>query len=151
MTSLAIIYHSQSGTSAGYARAACAGARRESGVAVELLRACDADVSALERLDGLMLVAPENAGYLAGGMKEFLDRVFYPMIARQLVLPYALVISAGNDGRNAARQAEKILSGIPCKLVAEPLVLRGETRPDHTRECADLGQALAAGLIMGIY
>lgn len=151
MTSLAIIYHSQSGTSAGYARAACSGARRESGVTIELLRACDADTVTLERVDGMIILAAENSGHLAGGMKEFLDRIFYPMMTRGLVLPYALVISAGNDGRNAARQAEKILSGIPCKLVAEPLVLRGETRSDYRQACAELGQAMAAGLNMGIY
>ena len=148
---LLIVYHSQSGTSARYAWAALQGAGREPGSSARLLRACDADTSAVAEAGGLLLVAAENSGSLAGGMKDFLDRVFYPLIARGVVIPYGLVVSAGNDGRGAAGQTGKILSGIPLKPVSEPLILRGELRPDYLAACADTGQAMAAGLLMGIF
>ena len=148
---LTIIYHSQSGTSARFAIAVLEGARREPDISVNLLRAWDADSGSVAEAAGLVLVAAENSGSLAGGMKDFLDRVFYPVIARGLVLPYALVVSAGNDGRGAATQAGRILSGIPFKPVAEPLILRGECRDEYRLACSELGQAMAAGLTMGIY
>lgn len=151
MASLLISYHSQSGASAELARAACRGARRETDAAVSLLRAWDAGIAELQAADGLLLVAAENSGGLSGGMKDFLDRVFYPAIERSLVLPYALVISAGNDGRGAVRQAARILSGIPFPPVAEPLILRGEVRLPQVQAAEELGQAMAAGLAMGIY
>jgi hypothetical protein len=151
MASLLIIYHSQSGSCARLARAAWVGARRESQVAVRLRRAWDAGIADLTAADGLLLVTAENSGSLSGGVKDFLDRSFYPAIDRGLVLPYALLVSAGNDGRGAIRQAERILSGIPFPRAAESLVLRGEVSDEHLQACGELGQAFAAGLDMGIY
>ncbi len=149
MKSLLIVYHSQSGSSARLARAACEGAKAE--LLVNCLRAWDACTDDLAGADGLLLVAAENSGSLSGGMKDFLDRSFYPAIERGLVLPYALILSAGNDGRGAQQQAQRILSGYPFSAATEPLILRGETSATHLGKCEDLGQAFAAGLAMGIF
>jgi len=151
MKTLLIVYHSQSGTCAGLARAAWEGARAEGGVHVAVRRAWDAGTDDLARADGVLLVLAENSGAMCGTMKDFLDRTFYPAIARGLVLPCALLLSAGNDGRGARRQAERILSGYPFPAAAEPVILRGELCPAHERAGAELGQALAAGLSMGIF
>ena len=148
---LKIIYHSQSGSSARLALEAFAGAIQEEGFETRLIRALDSSVTELSNASGLLLIASENSGYLAGGMKEFLDRIFYPAIRESLVLPYALLISAGNDGREAARQTQRILSGIPLKAVMEPLVIRGELTDNSCRRAQDFGLTMAAGLNMGIY
>ncbi|MEZ5569175.1 MAG: flavodoxin [Halioglobus sp.] len=151
MKTLLIVYHSQSGTSAQLAFAACRGARREEAVAVRLLRAWDAGTRDLAAADGLLLVAAENSGALSGGMKDFLDRVFYPAIARGLVLPSALLLSAGNDGRGAQQQALRILSGIPFTQAAETMIRRGEFGAGHAQSAEELGEAFATGLQMGIF
>lgn len=151
MKTLLIAYHSQSGASAQLARAAWRGAVMEPGVAVTVRRAWDAGVEDLALAQGLLLVAAENSGALSGGMKDFLDRTFYPAIARGLVLPYALLVSAGNDGRGAVRQLERIMSGYPFPAAAEPLVLRGEVSDAHLDASRELGAAFAAGLAMGIF
>lgn len=151
MKSLLIVYHSQSGASAKLARAAWRGARLETGVAVTAKRVWDAGTQDLLQADGVLLVMAENSGALSGGMKDFLDRTFYPCIAEGQVLPYALLVSAGNDGRAAVRQAQRILSGYPFPQAAEPLILRGEVTPDHLQVSEELGQAFAAGLEMGIF
>lgn len=151
MKSLLIVYHSQSGTCAHLARAACVGARLEMQVEVRVMRAWDAGTADLARADGLLLVMAENSGAMCGTMKDFLDRTFYPAIARGLVLPYVLLISAGNDGRGAQRQAERILSGYPFPPAAEPVIVRGQWCPGHERSSTELGQALATGLSMGIF
>ncbi|NQX88348.1 MAG: NAD(P)H-dependent oxidoreductase [Halioglobus sp.] len=151
MKTLLIVYHSQSGTCAGLARAAWYGARQESGVEVAVKRAWDAGTADLALADGVMLVAAEQSGALSGAMKDFLDRTFYPAIAKSLVLPYVLLISAGNDGRGAQQQAQRILSGYPFPAAAEPLIVRGELCAAHEAASAELGQAFAAGLSMGIF
>ena len=151
MKTLLIVYHSQSGTCARLARAAAEGARGEPDVDVVVRRAWDAGTVDLNRADGVLLVMAENSGALCGTMKDFLDRTFYPAIARELVRPYALLISAGNDGRSAQRQAERILSGYPFPSAAEPLILRGEIGAENQRASTELGQAFAAGLSMGIF
>jgi hypothetical protein len=149
--SLLIVYHSQSGSCLDLAAAARRGASREPETALCWRRAWDAGMGELGSCSGLLLVAAENSGTLAGGMKDFLDRCFYPAQPLQLNLPYGLVISAGNDGRGASRQAQRILSGFPMKLVAEPLICRGEVTESMRRDCEELGQGLALGIQMGIY
>lgn len=151
MKSLLIAYHSQSGASAQLARAAWRGARSEPEVGVMVRRVWDAGTSDLLQADGLLLVTAENSGALSGAMKDFLDRTFYPCIDKGKVLPYALLLSAGNDGRGAMRQAQRILSGYPFPAAAEPLILRGKVSADHLRCSEELGQAFAAGLAMGIF
>ena len=151
MKSLLIVYHSQSGTSAQLACAAWRGARLEAGIEVVAMRAWDAGTADLERASGVLLVMAENSGALCGTMKDFLDRTFYPAIARGLVLPYTLLISAGNDGRGAQRQAERILSGYPFPAAAAPVILRGKFCSAHELASGELGQAFAAGLSMGIF
>ena len=151
MKSLLIVYHSQSGASAALARAAWRGASLEPDIDVVVRRAWDAGIAELANADGLLLVAAENSASLAGAMKDFLDRTLYPAIERELVMPYALIISAGNDGRGAQREARRILSGYPFVPAAEPLILRGEFSPAHERASAELGQAFATGLSMGIF
>jgi hypothetical protein len=61
------------------------------------------------------------------------------------------LVSAGNDGRGAVRQAQRILSGYPFPVAAEPLILRGEVTAAHLSSSEELGQAFAAGLAMGIF
>ena len=151
MKSLLIVYHSQSGTSAQLAKAAWRGAQHETEIEVAVMRAWDTETMNLASVDGLLLVMAENSGALCGTMKDFLDRTLYPAIERGLVLPYALIISAGNDGRGAQRQAERILSGYPFPPAAEPVILRGEFSPAHEHASGELGQAFATGLSMGIF
>ena len=151
MGTLLIVYHSQSGASASLARAAWQGARNEAGITAAARRAWDAGTDDLAAADGLLLVAAENSGTLSGGMKDFLDRTFYPAIDRGLVLPCTAIISAGNDGRGALAQMQRILSGYPFPVAAEPLILRGEVTPAHLEAATELGQAFAAGLEMGIF
>jgi multimeric flavodoxin WrbA len=149
--SLLIVYHSQSGASFRLATAARRGALKESGTGLLWRRAWDAGMADIEACAGVLLVAAENSGSLAGGMKDFLDRCFYPAQPLQLNLPYGLVISCGNDGRNACNQVQRIMTGFPMKLVAEPLICRGEPTGAMEEDCENLGHALAAGIGMGIY
>ncbi|TXS91203.1 flavodoxin [Parahaliea aestuarii] len=154
MKTLLIVYHSQSGASAELARALWQGAGAEAAeaeVTLTLRRACDSGSADLLQADALVLIGAENSGALAGGLKDYLDRVFYPMIAAGRVMPCALVFSAGNDGRNARRQAQRILSGIPFSEATEALICRGEVTERHRQQCRELGQALVAGLAMGIF
>jgi len=62
-----------------------------------------------------------------------------------------LFISAGNDGTGAQRQAERILQGLPWRKIAEPVIVRGPASDADLTPCEELGQAMAAGLLLGIF
>jgi multimeric flavodoxin WrbA len=148
---LLIVFHSQSGSSERLAHAAARGAREEPEIDVRLLRAWDAGVTDLRWCDALILATPENFGFMSGAMNDFLARTFYPALDLALNIPYALLISAGNDGTGAVRQMQKILQAYPMRQVAEPLIVKGEPQ-DHDLDAArEAGLALAAGLGLGIF
>jgi multimeric flavodoxin WrbA len=97
------------------------------------------------------LGTPENFGTMSGALKDFFDRTYYPAQPHELNLPYALFISAGNDGSGAVREIERIACGYPLKKTASPLIVKGEINRDHLQESKEFGLSMAAGLAMGIF
>jgi multimeric flavodoxin WrbA len=148
---LLIVYHSQSGATRRLASAVFDGAAIEEGVECRLLLAMEASLTDLLWSDAVIFGSPENLGYLSGGMKDFFDRTFYPAQSHQLNLPYAVFISAGNDGSGAVRQLQRIVKGYPLKAVAEPIIVKGIPDKDSIKRCEELGATLAAGLGLGIF
>ena len=152
MPRLLIVYHSQTGNTKALAEAARQGATDPliEGVDVRLKTVADAGPEDLLAAQGLLLGTPENFGYMSGGMKDFLDRTFYPVEGKLRPLPYAVFISAGNDGEGALRAIRRIAGGYPFVEVQDPIIARGDVEP-HLPACRELGMTLAAGLEAGVY
>lgn len=152
MKHLLIVYSTQSGRTGALARAACAGAAELADeVDVRCLRAPDAGLDDLLWAHGLLIGSPENFGYLSGAVKDFLDRTYYPAEGRTIGLPYAMFVSAGNDGSGAVRALERIATGYQWKRVAEALIARGEPDDEVLARAQELGQTLAAGIAFGVF
>ena len=148
---LLIVYHSQTGHTYAMARAVWRGARRVPEVETRLKRALRAGVEDLLWAHGLLLGTPENFGYMSGALKNFLDRTYYPAQGRVNGLPYAVFISAGNDGTGALTSIERIARGYPLKPVGEPIIARGELTTEVLQRCEELGETLASGVAWGIF
>ena len=139
------------------------GASTEKEVHVRLLRAEEARGEDVLQADGYLFVAPENLAAIAGVMKDFFDRTYYVVLERINGRPYATLVCAGSDGSNAARQIERICTGWRLKAVSEPLIVCTHAQTpeailapkiigsDDLRRCEEVGQALAAGLALGIF
>lgn len=151
MRTLLIVYHSQSGNTEALAQAVYRGACQNTGTRSRLLTAFDAHLADLLDCDGVIFGTPENFGYMSGALKHFFDRTFYPAQDYALNLPYALFISAGNDGTGAVREIDRILTGYPMRKVAEPVICRGCVTPEYLEACETLGLSMAAGLEIGIF
>lgn len=163
MRRLLIVYHSATGGTRQMAEAALAGAAAEPGVTSLLLRADAAGPADLLAADGYLFAAPENLVSLAGVMKDFFDRCYYPVLDRLNGRPYAAMICAGSDGAGAHRQIARIATGWRLREVAEPLTVCTFAQtpaailapkaigPADLARCRDLGAALAAGLALGVF
>lgn len=161
MAELLIVYHSRTGGSRQMAEAAARAAGSEA--TAVLLSAEDAEPQDLLRADGYIFCAPENLAAISGEMKEFFDRCYYPVLGRIEGKPYALMVCAGSDGENAARQMARIAKGWRLKEAQPPLIVCTSAQTpevimapktlseEQLAPCRDLGLALAAGLSMGIY
>lgn len=152
MKHLLLVWHSQSGHTRQLAEAAAAGAREcADEVELRMVNAFDATLDDLLWAHGLLLGTPENFGYMSGGMKDFMDRTYYPAEGKTVGLPYAVFISCDNDGSGAVRAIERIATGYGWKAVAEPLISRGGLAPGALNQAHELGQAMAAGLSLGLF
>lgn len=153
MKHLLIVYHSKTGNTQLLTDAVMHGAMNCEVTAVEVrvLRAQDAGPGDLLWADALMLGTPENFGYLSGAVKDFLDRTFYEVEGKLTPLPYAMYVSAGNDGTGAVRAMERIANGYPFVTVQKPLIVRGAPQQKDLIQCEELGLAMALGAEMGIF
>ena len=153
MKHLLIVYHSKTGNTQLLTDAVVRGAMNCEVTAVEVraLRALEAGPEDLLWADALLLGTPENFGYLSGAVKDFLDRTFYEVEGKLAPLPYAMFVSAGNDGTGAVRAMERIANGYPFVAVQDPLIIRGAPQQKDLVQCEELGLAMALGAEMGIF
>lgn len=161
---LAIIWHSRTGASEALAAAAAAGARAAGPAdACALLRADAASRAELLAASGYLFVCPENLGTMSGAMKEMFDRTYYPLLGRIEGRAYATIIAAGSDGHGAQAQVDRIVTGWRLRRVANPMIVNlGAQTPEQImapkqvpQNAIDsayaLGEALAAGISMGVF
>lgn len=160
---LLIVYHSLTDGTRQMAQAAHDGAAAEGSVAVRLLHARDAGAGDVLAADGYLFATPENLAAISGQLKDFFDRSYYGALERIDGRPYASLICAGSDGANAARQIARIATGWRLRAVAEPLIVCTHAQtpeailaPKHIaaedlQQCRALGEAMAAGLGLGVF
>lgn len=148
---LLVVYHTQSGNTGRLADAVLAGARNVTETDTTMKRAFDAGTDDLLACDGLLLGTPENFGYMSGALKDFFDRTYYPCEGKLTGLPYAVFVSAGNDGTGAVREIGRIANGYGWKTVADALIARKTITDADLAAARDLGEAMAAGLAMRIF
>ena len=120
-------------------------------IELRTLPALDAGVDDLLWAQGLLIGTPEHFGYMSGAVKDFMDRTFYPVEGKVQGLPYAVFISAGNDGTGAATAISRIAIGYQWREIAPPLIVKGAVLDTHRLQCMELGQTMAAGLTLGIF
>ncbi len=128
-----------------------------------MVAADQATPSDLLDADGYIFCAPENLGALSGLMKEFFDRCYYAVLGQIEGRPYAQMICAGSDGTGATRQLARIATGWRLKEIQPPLIICTHAQSPEAilaqkkltnaqiSKCQALGQAMGAGLEMGVF
>ncbi len=161
---LLIVHHSMTGGTLQMAQAAAAAAAQaEPMLAVRLLAAANAQPADVLAAQAYLFATPENLASMAGMMKDFFDRCYYPVLGRINGRPYALMVCAGSDGAGAVRQLERIAQGWRLRPVAPALIVCTHAQTPEAilapktiaaadrNRCAELGAALASGLAMGVF
>jgi multimeric flavodoxin WrbA len=163
MKTVLIVFHSLTGGARQMAEAAQRGASAEPDVRVQLLHAAAAGPSDVLAADAYLFVTPENLAAMAGVMKDFFDRTYYPALDRISGRAYATLVCAGSDGHNAVRQIQRICTGWRLKAIAEPLIVCTHAQTpeailapkrigsEDLLKCEEIGAGLAAGVALGIY
>ena len=158
MKRLLIVYHTQFGATAQMAEAARDGALTIDDVDTLFVRAADAGVAELLAADALLIATSENFGGMAGMVKDFLERTYYPCEGRLEGRPYAVLVCAGTDGTGAMREVDRVATGWrlnkahPGLIHKSGVTARSVIVPeDVLAQCREIGATLAAGVAAGIY
>lgn len=161
---LLIVWWSLTGGSEQLARAAFEGALEQvERDDVALLRADRAGPEEMLAARATLFVCPENLATMAGMMKDFFDRCYYPVLGCIEGRPYATIVCAGSDGEGATRQIDRIALGWRMRRVADPIIVCTHAQtpeeilaPKQIEEpelarARELGASLAAGASMGLW
>lgn len=163
MKNLLIVYHSYTGGTQQMVAAAVQAARSEKDTKTWLLRAEDCEPADMLGTDGYIFATPENLAAIAGVMKAFFDRCYYPLLGQIEGRPYAAMICAGSDGENARKQLERIATGWRLRKVVDTPIICTHAQTEEAilapkmisetdkAQCAEIGATLAAGLAMGVF
>ena len=142
MSKVLVVYCSMSGNTKAAAEAVAEGARA-AGAKVVLKAGLEAQPRDLQDCDAVALGSYDAFSYMGGGLKDFLDRAFYPTQNVVTGKPYAAFLTHGGGGK-AIASIESIAQSFKLKKIADSVLVKG--RPDAPAVAAlkALGAKLAS-------
>lgn len=142
MAKVLVVYHSLSGNTKKMAEAVAAGAKA-AGATVAMKTGIEAGVDDLLGCDAVALGSPDYFSYIAGGLKDFLDRTYYPTQGKVTGKPAGVFASAGGPPAKVIGILQQALGWFKLKQVAEPVGCSGAPSAEALSGCKALGRALA--------
>jgi len=159
--SLLIVWYSRTGAARQMADAAAA--HEVNGVAIRLRQAEAAAPDDILNAHGLLFITPETLGSMAGAMKSFFERCYYPALGHLNGRPYGLMVAAGSDGAGAVRDIQRIAAGWRLREAMPPLIISTNAQTpeainapknlgaEDRARCAEMGATFAEGLALGVF
>src|SRR5208337_2356865 len=117
MSKVLVVYCSMSGNTKAAAEAVAEGARG-AGAKVQVKTGFDAQPGDLKDCDAVALGSYDAFSYMGGGLKDFLDRAFYPTQNAVTDKPYAAFVTHGGGGK-AVGSIESVAQSFKLKKAAD--------------------------------
>ena len=143
MAKLLIVYHTLSGNTEKMAEAVAEGARSVAGIQVAVKRALEATLDDLLSADATAFGSADYFSYIAGALKDFFDRTYYPAKGKVTDKPCATFVTAGGPGEKVTECLDRYLKAFGLRKVGETVIAAGAPAPEILEECRKLGQQLA--------
>ncbi|HUU54642.1 MAG TPA: NAD(P)H-dependent oxidoreductase [Armatimonadota bacterium] len=143
MAKVLVVYHSLGGNTKKMAEAVAEGARAVAGTEVTVKTGLEAGIDDLLGCDAVALGSPDYFSYMAGGLKDFLDRTYYPSQDKVPGKPAAVFGSAGGPSENILKVLQQAVGWFKLKEVAKPVGSSGGASAGAIAACRELGRSLA--------
>jgi len=142
MAKILVVYHSLSGNTKAMAEAVAAGARAVAGAETWVKTGLETTIDDLLKCDAVAVGSPDYFSYMAGGLKDFFDRTYYPSQGKVTGKPCACFGSAGGPPTVVLELLEKMCRAFKLSSVGS-VGCSGAPSPDIVEECRALGRKLA--------
>ena len=144
MSKVLIVYCSMSGNTKAAAEAIAEGAQK-AGAQVTVKAGTAAQPDDLLKCDAVALGSYDAFSYMGGGLKDFLDRAFYPTQGQVTDKPYAAFLTHGGGGK-AVQSIESVAQSFKLKKVADAVLVKGKPEGQTLADLKTLGAKLAAAV-----
>jgi multimeric flavodoxin WrbA len=142
MAKVLVVYHSLGGATKKMAEAVAEGAGSVAGTKVALKTGLEATLDDLLGCDAIALGSPDYFSYMAGGLKDFFDRTYYPSQGKVTGKPAVTFASAGGPPDKVLKLLDQALGWFKLKKAADS-VGTSSVGPEVLASCKDLGRKLA--------
>jgi multimeric flavodoxin WrbA len=143
MTNVLIVYHTLSGNTEKMAKAFADGAKSVPGTEVVLKKAFDATLEDLLGSDAIAFGSADYFSYIAGALKDFFDRTYYPSQGKVIGKPYAAFATGGRGGEKALEVLDRICGSFKFKKAVEGVAVAGAPSSEVLGKCNEAGKKLA--------
>jgi len=142
MGKVLIVYYSLSGNTKQAAEAVAEGASRTPDTEVEIKDALKAGPADLLACDAIGVGTPDYFSYMAGGLKDFFDRSFYPTQGQVVGKPCGVFVTHGGGGK-AVESVKSLCTAFKFEVVADPVLVQNAPDAKAKKALAALGRTLA--------
>jgi len=163
MPNILIIYHTQSGNTEQAAKYVSEGAKENTSAAVRRERPWDwsgsrneedpdievtvkkaeeAGIQDLFKCDGIAIGTPDYFNYMAGMVKDFFDRTFYPARGEMNDKPCITFVTHGG-GAKANESLERICNSFEFKLLQPTVMVKDTPDEKDEKKLKEAGRLLA--------
>ena len=142
MGKVLVVFHSQSGNTKAAAEAVAQGAQEMGGTEVLVREALEASAEDLLSCGAIAVGTPDYFSYMAGGLKDFFDRTFYPTQGSVTDKPCGIFVTHGGGGK-AVESVKSVCSSFKFTIIGEPVLVRNAPHAAARAALMKLGKALA--------
>ncbi len=137
-----IVYHTLSGNTEAAAKAVAEGVKSVDGAEAIVKPAADAGLDDLVSCDAICVGTPDYFSYMAGMLKDFFDRTFYPSKDQVEGKPCGIFVTHGGGGK-ASDSVEKVCGSFKFKQIGETVLVKDNPDAAAKKALKELGAAVA--------
>jgi multimeric flavodoxin WrbA len=144
MARVLIVYHTISGNTEKMAQAFTEGAKSVQGTEVVIKKAFEATLEDLLACDAVAFGSADYFSYIAGALKDFFDRTYYPSQGKVAGKPYAAFATGGGGGETALAVLDRLCGSFKFRKAAEGVAAVMSPSSETLAKCKEAGKKLAS-------